>query len=124
MKSQYRRLSGRETTEQMEAEAERCPTSSEDHSETSVVGGTILEESSGLTEGDRLTCQVIFCLCPGHKVNDIIKEKLFRRQFLKPEVSPIPFPPSPQRLASTALTPLKLDFHKDLLLTKASLTLP
>lgn len=90
---------------------ERCPASSEDHSETSVVGGKILEGSSSLTEGDRLVCQEILCLCPGHKLNDMM-EKLFRREFLRPEISPIPFPPSPQRLAATTLTP------------KASLTLP
>lgn len=59
----------------MEAEAERHPDSSGDHSDTSVTGRKILEGSSGLMEDDKPVCQVIFCLCPGYKVSDMMEEK-------------------------------------------------
>lgn len=80
-----------ETSEQREAEVKRHPASSEDHSQNSVAGGKILEGSSSLIEGAKLECQVIFYLCPGHKVNDMMEEKLVRRKFLKPDISPFTF---------------------------------
>lgn len=69
---------------------ERCPASSEDHSETSVVGGKILEGSSSLTEGDRLVCQEILCLCPGHKLNDMMGET-FQASVSFDDLSLLPF---------------------------------
>lgn len=60
----------------MEAEAERQPASSGDHSDTSVAGGKILEGSSGLMEDDKPVSRVIFCLCSGYKVSDMMEGKL------------------------------------------------
>lgn len=85
----------------MEAKAGKHPASSEDYLETRVTGGKILEGSSSLMGGDKLACQVIFCLCPGHEVNDMIEDKCFRRECRKPDISPISFPLSPQRLTAT-----------------------
>lgn len=110
--------------EQMEAKAEKHPASSEDYLETRVTGGKSLGGSSSLMGGDKLACQVIFCLCPGHRVNDMIEDKLFRRECRNPDISPIPFPLSPQRLTATTPPPPKLISHKDLLLTNASVILP
>lgn len=75
----------------MEAKAEKHPDFSEESLETRVTGGKSLERSSSLMGDDKLACQVIFCLCPGHRVDDMLEDKLFRRECGTLTFLPFPF---------------------------------